>query len=290
MTTEARPKIEAPEVSEEKLQAFREKEAAAIGIIGSNKITQADINEDKRQMIHDTFEAFDAEDLNIQGAPAGEEILAGAIPANAVKVSVKTLIGNITDRSVNLNALGAGVLTSGDAVDSWKGTGSGYRVLDGDLTIGDKSRTDQIRQGQFLNQSALDDDRSFAVLGKDWSEIQLLTRTIFTGGSWTLVPQRDTNKMFVFRDTTAASFDIVLPTLDGPDDHYQFDGFKAMFVNLATADYKLNIVAVAGDIAGHTGNVVLSRGACVVLRAVPRSRRAAAGFRYILTPKFGTIA
>lgn len=163
-------------------------------------------------------------------------------------------------------------------------------MLQGDLTIGDKSRMDQIRRGTQLNQSALDDDRSFAFLGRDWGEIQLLTGTIFPGNNWTIVPQRDTNKIFIFRDTVAANFNILQPTLNGVNDHYQFDGFRIMLVNLATADYKLNIVASAGDIAGHSGNVVLSRGACVVLRAVPRGQRAVMGCKYILTPKFGSIA
>jgi len=291
MTTDPKPKVDATEVPTDKIEAFREKLTESVGIIGSNKITQTNVNEESELAIRAAFSEMmkESEELDIAPTIGEGETFAGAVPANAVKVSVTTLVGNITDRSIYMNALGAGVLTSGQVADSWK-TGSGFRVLQGDLTIGDKSRMDQIRRGTQLNQSALDDDRSFAFLGRDWGEIQLLTGTIFPGNNWTIVPQRDTNKIFIFRDTVAANFNILQPTLNGVNDHYQFDGFRIMLVNLATADYKLNIVASAGDIAGHSGNVVLSRGACVVLRAVPRGQRAVMGCKYILTPKFGSIA
>lgn len=221
--------------------------------------------------------------------PIGEDtVLAGAVSAAVAKVPVQTLVGNITANTISPNFFGINRLTDASAINSW--TSAARQMLQGDVTLSELSLTRQLQHGYNLNQSVLDEDRALTVMGLDWREIQLLTETIFPSRTWTLVPQRDADKIFVFRDTTANNFDVALPTLNGVDDHYQFDGFKAMFVNLATADRKLNILAVAGDVGGHAGTIILSRGACVVLRAIPRALRTVAGQRYILSPKFGTIA
>jgi len=221
--------------------------------------------------------------------PIGEDaVLAGAVSATVAKVPVQTLVGNITNVTISPNFFGINRLTDGSAINSW--TSAARQMLQGDVTLNELSLTRQLQHGYNLNQSVLDEDRAMTVMGLDWREIQLLTEGLFAGRLWTLVPQRDADKIFIFRDTTANNFDVALPTLDGVDDHYQFDGFKAMFVNLATADRKLNILAAAGDVGGHSGTIILSRGACVVLRAIPRALRTVAGQRYILSPKFGSIA
>ncbi len=221
--------------------------------------------------------------------PIGEDaVLAGAVSPAVAKVPVQTLVGNITNTTINPNFFGINRLTDGSVADSWNS--AARRMLPGDATLAEMALSRQLQHGSYLNQAVLDEDRSMTVMGLDWREIQLLTEGLFPGRLWTLVPQRDADKIFVFRDTTANNFDIALPTLGGVDDHFQFDGFKAMFVNLATADRKLNILAAAGDVGGHSGTIILSRGACVVLRAIPRALRTVAGQRYILSPKFGSIA
>lgn len=221
--------------------------------------------------------------------PLGEDtVMAGAVSAAVAKVPVQTLVGNITNTTISPNFFGINRLTDASAINSW--TSAARQMLQGDVTINEISLSGQLQHGYNLNQSVLDEDRAMTVMGLDWREIQLLNATIFPSRLWTLVPQRDADKIFIFRDTTAQNFDVALPTLDGPDDHYQFDGFKVMLVNLATADRKLNILATTGDVGGHTGTIIMDRGACVVLRAIPRALRTAAGQRYILSPKFGSIA
>lgn len=224
--------------------------------------------------------------------PLGEDVvMAGAVSAAIAKVPVQTLVGNITNTTISPNFFGINRLTDGDALNSW--TSSARQMLQGDVTINEVALTRQLQHGYNLNQSVLDEDRAMAVMGLDWREIQLLNATTVPGLSWSIIPHRDADKIFILAASTAFDFEIVLPTTNSLHDHYQFDGFKAMFVNLSSIDQKILLGAASpssSDIAGHaSGLLTIARGACVVLKAVPRALRTVTGCRYITETKFGTI-
>ena len=109
--------------------------------------------------------------------PIGEDaVLAGAVSAAVAKVPVQTLVGNITNTTVNPNFFGINRLTDGSVAGSW--TSAARRMLPGDATLAEMALSRQLQHGTYLNQAVLDEDRAMTVMGLDWREIQLLTEEI----------------------------------------------------------------------------------------------------------------
>lgn len=171
-------------------------------------------------------------DFDVQEVPEEPAVglAAGSLPSGVVKVPVKTSIGNLATYSQSAPALRVVNMTDGSATGSFApSTGTAIVTLDGDLTIG-KSPTLQQRKGYQLNTALNDDNQNLAVLGREWREIQLLNHTIVPTDSLTLVPARDTHRIFIFKDNNSAICRVRL-TATG-----LVPGMKFMFTNLSAAE------------------------------------------------------
>lgn len=163
-------------------------------------------------------------------APVPEaDMPAGALAAGAIKVPVKTFFGNIRAAATNLPYFGLSNFADGTVLESWN-TGTGFRSVGGDLTIGSTSRSSQSKHGTTLGTVLNDDVRNLAVIGRDWREIQLLNHTTAPTDSLDIVPARDTHRIFIYKDTNSVACLINLASTG------LVAGMKFMFVNLSAAE------------------------------------------------------
>lgn len=155
--------------------------------------------------------------------------LAGDLAAGARKVPVRTYVGNFTDKEISLPFFSVPKLTKGDTTNSWF-NGTGFFVANGDLVSGKDHRSGPRRRGTMMATALNDDVRSLAVIGRDWREVQLLNTTIYPTNSLTMVPARDTHRIFIFKDTASVAFNFNLATTG------LLPGMRFKFVNLSAAE------------------------------------------------------
>jgi len=155
--------------------------------------------------------------------------IAGSLATGAIKIPVRTYVGNFVTNEISLPFFSVPKLTKGDTADSWA-TGTGFFVANGDLVSGKDHRSGPRRRGTMLATALNDDDRNLAVIGRDWREVQLLNTTIYASNSLDMIPARDTHRIFIFKDTASVAFNFNLATTN------LLPGMKFMFVNLSAAE------------------------------------------------------
>lgn len=159
-----------------------------------------------------------------------EELFVGGLAAGVVKIPLTTSFGNFAANDITIPAMEVTSLTDGSASNSWASSGTGAQTVNGDLTIGEGARFGQRRRGGQLATGLNDDNQALAVIGREWREIQLINNTTIPGGFLQMIGDRDTHRIFIYKDNNSQAFSCRLASTGLKA------GMKFMFVNLSAAE------------------------------------------------------